>query len=212
MNVRVPSKPILCPHPHLIRLDFNDQEELQVAIQRRCVLCTHKVTKLPGRLARNMQLLNKRSMSLGILAGAMAGLACAASAQEVTLKLHHLLPPVAHAHKNMLAPWAERVGKASNGRIKVEIYPSMQLGGRPQQLADQARGMPCGARGELFAFKQHDVFPAQLGQVIGDGTADDTATDDDGAGVSGKMRHGADFPGRPGLAGRVPGPGKSWNG
>jgi len=26
------------------------------------------------------------------------------------------------------------------------------------------------------------------------------------------MRHGADFPGRPGLAGRVPGPGKSWNG
>ncbi len=139
MNVRVPSKPILCPHPHLIRLDFNDQEELQVAIQRRCVLCTHKVTKLPGRLARNMQLLNKRSMSLGILAGAMAGLACGASAQEVTLKLHHLLPPVAHAHKNMLAPWAERVGKASNGRIKVEIYPSMQLGGRPQQLADQAR-------------------------------------------------------------------------
>jgi len=39
----------------------------------------------------------------------------------------------------MLVPWAERIEKGSNGRIKVEIYPAMQLGGRPPQLADQAR-------------------------------------------------------------------------
>ena len=84
-------------------------------------------------------MLNKLCVLGGILAGMIVGLPGDAGAQEVTLKLHHLLPPVAHAHKNMLVPWAERVEKGSNGRIKVEIYPSMQLGGRPPQLADQAR-------------------------------------------------------------------------
>ncbi|SVC81300.1 uncharacterized protein METZ01_LOCUS334154, partial [marine metagenome] len=83
-------------------------------------------------------MLNKLCVLGGILAGMIVGLPGDAGAQEVTLKLHHLLPPVAHAHKNMLVPWAERVEKGSNGRIKVEIYPSMQLGGRPPQLADQA--------------------------------------------------------------------------
>jgi TRAP-type C4-dicarboxylate transport system substrate-binding protein len=71
--------------------------------------------------------------------GALATSADAAKAQEVTLKLHHFLPPVAHAHKNMLAPWAKKVEEASGGRLKIEIYPAMQLGGKPPQLADQAR-------------------------------------------------------------------------
>ena len=83
--------------------------------------------------------MSKLSILVGILAGTIVGLAENAGAQEVTLKLHHLLPPVAHAHKNKLVPWAERIEKGSNGRIKVEIYPAMQLGGRPPQLADQAR-------------------------------------------------------------------------
>jgi TRAP-type C4-dicarboxylate transport system substrate-binding protein len=72
---------------------------------------------------------------LGLLAGSTG----VAKAQEVTLKLHHLLPPVAHGHKNMLAPWAKTVEDASGGRIKIDIYPAMQLGGKPPQLADQAR-------------------------------------------------------------------------
>jgi len=68
------------------------------------------------------------------------GLATAtAGAQEVTLKLHHLLPPVAHAHKNMLVPWAEKVKQESGGRIQIDIYPAMQLGGKPPQLIDQVR-------------------------------------------------------------------------
>lgn len=71
--------------------------------------------------------------------GALATSAGAAEAQEVTLKLHHLLPPVAHAHKNMLVPWAKKVEEESGGRLKIEIYPAMQLGGKPPQLADQAR-------------------------------------------------------------------------
>lgn len=62
-----------------------------------------------------------------------------AGAAEVTLKVHHFLSPISNTHKNMLVPWADKVAKESNGRIKIEIYPSMQLGGSPPQLADQAR-------------------------------------------------------------------------
>lgn len=62
-----------------------------------------------------------------------------ANAAEVTLKMHHFLPPVSNGHAKFLKPWADKVGADSNGRIKIDIYPSMQLGGAPPQLFDQAR-------------------------------------------------------------------------
>ena len=58
---------------------------------------------------------------------------------QVTLKLHHFLPPVSNGHAKMLAPWAKMVEQDSGGRIKIDIFPSMQLGGTPPQLYDQAR-------------------------------------------------------------------------
>lgn len=63
----------------------------------------------------------------------------AANAQEVTLKLHHFLPAVSNPHSKFLKPWADKVGTDSGGRIKIDIFPSMQLGGTPPQLFDQAR-------------------------------------------------------------------------
>jgi TRAP-type C4-dicarboxylate transport system substrate-binding protein len=39
----------------------------------------------------------------------------------------------------MLAPWAKAVEQDSGGKIKIDIFPSMQLGGTPPQLYDQAR-------------------------------------------------------------------------
>ena len=57
----------------------------------------------------------------------------------VTLKLHHFLPPVSNSQAKLLAPWAKKVEADSQGKIKIEIYPSMQLGGTPPQLYDQAR-------------------------------------------------------------------------
>lgn len=57
----------------------------------------------------------------------------------VTLKLHHFLPPVSNGHAKMLAPWAKQVEADSQGKIKIDIFPSMQLGGTPPQLYDQAR-------------------------------------------------------------------------
>lgn len=60
-------------------------------------------------------------------------------AQDVTLKLHHFLGPKAPAQAAFMEPWAKQVEEDSGGRIKVEIYPSMSLGGKPPQLIRQVR-------------------------------------------------------------------------
>jgi len=87
-------------------------------------------------------MLSRRRLLSGVAAGALAapavfraGIARAA----VTLKMHHFLPPVANAHAKFLAPWAKKVETESAGEIKIDIFPSMQLGGAPPQLYDQAR-------------------------------------------------------------------------
>jgi TRAP-type C4-dicarboxylate transport system substrate-binding protein len=70
---------------------------------------------------------------------ALVGGPAPATAQEITLKLSHFVPPVAPPHATFLAPWAAKVEKESGGRLKVQIYPSMQLGGTPPQLVDQIK-------------------------------------------------------------------------
>lgn len=73
--------------------------------------------------------------------GATAGLPVrSASAQQpITLRIHQFLPAQAPVPRNFIAPWAEKVQKESGGRLKIELYPSMQLGGTPAQLYDQVR-------------------------------------------------------------------------
>ncbi len=73
------------------------------------------------------------------VATACAALAAPAAAQTINLKLHHFLGPKSPAHAQMLVPWAERVEKASGGTVKIEVFPSMALGGKPPQLINQAR-------------------------------------------------------------------------
>jgi TRAP-type transport system periplasmic protein len=71
--------------------------------------------------------------SLGLSAGA-------ASAQaEVTLRCQHFLSPMGSVPRFFIVPWAEKVEADSGGRINVEIYPAMQLGGAPPALYDQIR-------------------------------------------------------------------------
>ncbi len=72
----------------------------------------------------------------GVAAAAIT--AGAAMAQEVTLRMHQFLPPQANVPKLVLDVWADAVEEDSGGRIKVERYPSMQLGGKPPELMDQA--------------------------------------------------------------------------
>src|ERR1700761_7277341 len=62
-----------------------------------------------------------------------------ADAPPLTLKLHHAFSAVSPAHDKFLAPWARKVEADSSGRIRIDIFPSMQLGGAPAQLFDQAR-------------------------------------------------------------------------
>lgn len=63
----------------------------------------------------------------------------AALAQEFTFKLHHLLPAQAPAQTKMLEPWVQAVEANSGGRVKIEIFPAMTLGGRPPELINQVR-------------------------------------------------------------------------
>ncbi|WP_298860086.1 TRAP transporter substrate-binding protein [uncultured Sulfitobacter sp.] len=71
-------------------------------------------------------------------AAAAAMLTTGAFAQEVTLKLHQFLPEKANVPKLVLDVWADKIEAASEGRIKIDRFPSMQLGGTPPGLMDQA--------------------------------------------------------------------------
>ena len=78
------------------------------------------------------------------LAGAVMGMAMAFSAPtlaapEFVFKLHHFLAAKSPAQTKMLEPWAAQVEKNSGGRVKIDIYPSMTLGGGPPQLINQVR-------------------------------------------------------------------------
>ena len=59
--------------------------------------------------------------------------------QSVTLKFHTFMAPQSNVWLTMHKPWMDKVEKESNGRIKFEGYPAMQLGGTPVQLYDQAK-------------------------------------------------------------------------
>jgi len=60
-------------------------------------------------------------------------------AADVTLRFHQFLPPQATIPSKAIVPWGQKVEKDSGGRIKVQNFPSMQLGGKPPELFDQAK-------------------------------------------------------------------------
>jgi TRAP-type transport system periplasmic protein len=62
-----------------------------------------------------------------------------ADAPQAVLKLHHFMSSVSSAHDKFIVPWARKVQTDSGGRIRIDIFPSMQLGGAPPRLFDQAR-------------------------------------------------------------------------
>ena len=62
-----------------------------------------------------------------------------AAAQDVVLKVHHFWPPGAMPPSTILTPWCEKIAKDSGGKMRCQIYPSMQLGGTPANLIDQAK-------------------------------------------------------------------------
>lgn len=62
-----------------------------------------------------------------------------AHAADVTLRMHTFMPPVANPAKHFLIPWAKKVEEASNGKLKIQPFWAMQLGGKAPQLVDQVK-------------------------------------------------------------------------
>ncbi len=56
---------------------------------------------------------------------------------QITLKVHSFSGPQAPDQVHHLFPWAERINKAAGGKMKVEVYTNMQLGGKPADLPQQ---------------------------------------------------------------------------
>jgi TRAP-type transport system periplasmic protein len=82
--------------------------------------------------------LGARVMAVLATTALLAGPA-AATAQQITLRVHQFLPAQAPVPAHFIAPWVKKVETESKGRIKFELYPSMQLGGTPPQLFDQVK-------------------------------------------------------------------------
>jgi TRAP-type C4-dicarboxylate transport system substrate-binding protein len=77
-------------------------------------------------------------LKLGAAALALGATAGTATAQEVTLRLHQFLPAQANVPTHILDVWADDIEEASDGRIEIQRFPAMQLGGAPPELIDQA--------------------------------------------------------------------------
>jgi TRAP-type C4-dicarboxylate transport system substrate-binding protein len=54
------------------------------------------------------------------------------------LKLASFVPPTHSIWAGVLIPWAKEIEQKSGGKLKVALFPSMQLGGTPPQLYRQA--------------------------------------------------------------------------
>ncbi|WP_114285444.1 TRAP transporter substrate-binding protein [Candidatus Halocynthiibacter alkanivorans] len=78
------------------------------------------------------------TLATGLVLGLVSVQASFAQA-EFEFKLHHFLSAKAPAQSKMLEPWARAVEANSGGRVSIEIYPSMTLGGRPPELINQVR-------------------------------------------------------------------------
>ena len=80
-----------------------------------------------------------RGASVSLAAAATVLFGGNAAAQTITLRVHHFLPSTSSAQNKLIQPWCDKIAKESGERLKCQIYPSMQLGGTPSQLFDQAR-------------------------------------------------------------------------
>ena len=89
----------------------------------------------PQRPLTRRSLLNQAlaaaTLSVGLL------LNTSAQAADFEFNLQSFLPAQATIPAKIIDPWADKIEAASDGRIKINRFPSMQLGGKPPQLIDQ---------------------------------------------------------------------------
>ena len=80
-----------------------------------------------------------RRNTMGLIAGAVMalGFGSPASAADFEFNLQSFLPAQATIPSKIIDVWADSVEASSDGAIKINRFPSMQLGGKPPQLIDQ---------------------------------------------------------------------------
>lgn len=86
-----------------------------------------------------MTSISRRAALAAVAALATTTASTAMAQQTVTLRLHQFLPPQAVIPSKAIIPWAQKVEADSGGRIKIQLFHAMQLGGAPPQLFDQAK-------------------------------------------------------------------------
>lgn len=98
---------------------------------------------------------------MGVSALALAAALVAASpaqSQQVSLRMHTHVPPVAASFKN-LAWWIDRVETAAAGKAKITLFGSNQLGGKAEDIYDQVKNGVVDIGWTLPGYKA-GLFPA----------------------------------------------------
>ena len=75
-----------------------------------------------------------RTLAGAVAALALSGAACAA---DYSFNLQSFLPAQATIPSKIIDVWADKIEEASRGRIEINRYAAMQLGGKPPELIDQ---------------------------------------------------------------------------
>ena len=85
----------------------------------------------------------RRAIVRALFPALAAAIFCALSndavAEPVTLRLHTFNSPKSIAVRLFLHPWAQEIAERTGGRVDVQLFPAMQLGGKPSDLYGQAR-------------------------------------------------------------------------
>ncbi|WP_372658471.1 TRAP transporter substrate-binding protein [Hydrogenophaga sp.] len=84
--------------------------------------------------------MDRRTLIKSVAALAAPAIVTSAKAQNViTLRFHTFVPAMSNVYSRVITPWMAKIEKESGGRLKFQGFPSMQMGGAPAQLFDQAR-------------------------------------------------------------------------
>ena len=74
-----------------------------------------------------------------VAAAILCAVLSTARAEPVTLRVHTFNSPNALSVRSFLVPWARELEERSGERVRVQVFPAMQLGGRLADLYGQAR-------------------------------------------------------------------------
>jgi TRAP-type C4-dicarboxylate transport system substrate-binding protein len=80
-----------------------------------------------------------KSALVAAIATSGGWIATTSSAADVTLRCQHFISPKGAVPSRFMEPWIKKVEEESGGKLKIELYPGMQLGGTPPAMYDQIK-------------------------------------------------------------------------